>query len=109
MFRRFVFKLPVPVLDDGGDSDGALIGYAKNISAGGVFVKTTSPSSPGRVIKMRLDVPGSGISVRCTGEVVWNRQKDPYSPYDSGMGIKFLDLDEKLKAAIDNYVREHLR
>lgn len=105
--RRFSFKLPVPVIND--NAEGELIGYAKNISAGGVFIKTTTPSKPGETVKMKLTVPGSNISVHCVGKVVWHRFKDPYTPYDSGMGLIFIDLDEKLRAALDNYVREHLR
>ena len=106
MYRRYQFRLPVPVTEDRGDAEGQLLGFAKNISAGGLFISAKDPPAVGSVFKLKFKLPGGETTVACQGEVVWRRERDPYSAYDSGMGVRFVNLDYRFQAVIDSFVRE---
>jgi uncharacterized protein (TIGR02266 family) len=91
-------------LDSGGRS---FFGYAKNISRSGLFIATVSPREPGDRFAVEFTLPAPlDLLLNCTCEVVWKRSFSPTSPYEPGMGLKFLDLPEADAAAIDRWVQE---
>jgi uncharacterized protein (TIGR02266 family) len=93
-------------LDDGQKS---FFGYAKNISRSGFFIATVSPREPGERFQVELVLPAPlGRSMQCSCEVVWKRLYSKASPYEPGMGLRFLDLPEEMAAAIDRWVRAEL-
>jgi uncharacterized protein (TIGR02266 family) len=90
-------------LDDGQKS---FFGYAKNISRSGFFISSVNPREPGERFHVELALPAPlGHNVRCACEVVWKRLFSKGSPYEPGMGLRFLDLPEEQAEAIDRWVR----
>jgi Tfp pilus assembly protein PilZ len=90
-------------LDDGRK---VFFGYTKNISRNGMFVASVNPREIGSRCQMEILLPRPlNQTVRCTCEVVWQRQFSQKSRHEPGMGIKFLDMPEDAAEAIDAWVK----
>jgi len=63
--------------------------YSKNISAGGVFLLADSPLSPETNVELELLLPDLSTPIKVSGEVVWNRMKEP-----KGFAVKFKEISE---------------
>lgn len=84
-------------------------GYAKNISRGGMFITTSNPKEKGSRFQVEIPLPAPlNLIVRCTCEVVWQRQFRKKSEHEPGMGLKFIDLPEEFSAAIDSWVKSQI-
>lgn len=71
------------------DSDGKVLkGTVRNISIGGVFIETSRPLERGQSIHVSLDAKDVGRVIDVEGIVA------RYLP-DRGMGIEFLDKDNR--------------
>ncbi len=89
------------------DERKAFFGYTKNISRSGMFIATTNPINPGDQIELEFSLPAPlQGTVRCLCEVVWKRPLGSHLPFEPGIGLKFLDLDEDVSARIDDWIRE---
>lgn len=77
-------------------------GFSKNISLGGIFVSTHEPRPVGTEIAMRFYLPG-GTMIETLGEVQWVQELHP-SEGSSGMGIRFVNLGDAEKAAIERFI-----
>jgi uncharacterized protein (TIGR02266 family) len=81
--------------------------YMRNISSGGLFLKTDDAYPLGTIVFLRFTMPGDTQPVEVDGEVVWsNRGSRGYFP--KGMGIKFLKLNADDSEKIKIFVEEHL-
>ena len=68
--------------------------HIRNISEGGVFIKTSAAFSPGEHLELIFSLPNQNGPVRVTGHVVWN------SP--DGIGLEFAQpLSQELVEVID--------
>lgn len=84
-------------------------GRCVNLSMGGFFVETTKFLPNGEVYQAQIVFPSESGNRRLAviAEVIWATQGDPADPqaHPSGMGSKFLDVDDKdrpfLKEQID--------
>ena len=91
-------------LDDG---QKVFFGYAKNISATGMFIASVNPKQPGQRYQVEIPLPAPiNQTIQCACEVVWNRHYDRKSPYEPGMGLKFVGLSEEIAVEIDRWVHE---
>jgi uncharacterized protein (TIGR02266 family) len=106
--QRKSLRAPLIVLNIiSEDGSRSFFGYGRNISRGGLFIASINPRDPGTRFKLEIPLP-SPINriVRCQCEVVWNRRFDPKSPYDPGMGLRFIDMPEETAELIDSWVRQ---
>ncbi len=77
----------------------------RNVSRGGMFVKTTEPLDPGRRILVEIRLP-TGRPLEAIGRVAWVKralaanQRDS----DSGIGIEFLGGAAEQFEALDDYI-----
>lgn len=78
--------------------------FAVNISEDGLFVKTFYPKAVGDVITLRFLLPVQSAALEIRSQVVWVNLQGSKGP--TGMGVKFLDLDEAKKKAILQFVIE---
>lgn len=86
----------------------AFFGYAKNISRSGMFISTVTPREPGHQFPVEIPLPAPlNRRLTCTCEVVWRRLYDRVSPYEPGMGLRFLDLPEVDADAVEAWIRDH--
>jgi type IV pilus assembly protein PilZ len=87
-------------------SETFLFAYISDISAMGIFVRTPSPEPPGTRLNLRFSPPGNPL-LELEGEVIWiNPPRDAEEPgRQSGMGIKFVDLNPGQRDQILRLVR----
>ncbi len=90
----------------GNTGERVFFGYAKNISRGGMFIASVNPRKVGEEFTIEFTLPREKEVIRCRCVVVWSRSYHPKSPYEPGMGVKFIDLDDSIRDMIDEWVRE---
>ncbi len=74
--------------------------YTKNISKGGLFIKTKTPLPVGTLFLFKLFVPGLDAPLQLRGEVRWVRKASrAIKAPEAGMGLRLLyDNDDQLRA-----------
>lgn len=88
------------------DGQKTFFGYAKNISRGGLFISTVKPREPGDRFTIEITLPmPKKLTVRCLCEVIWKRHFERKSPFEPGMGLKFVDLPEETADQVDQWVK----
>jgi len=76
---------------------------ALNVSAGGLFVRTASPPTPGERFRMSF-TDMDGAEVVATVEVVWRREDA--GDHTPGMGVRIVSV-ESGHAAFERFVARH--
>ncbi|MFO8056186.1 MAG: TIGR02266 family protein [bacterium] len=80
--------------------------YTKNISKGGLFIKTRNPLKPQTVIEINLKLPEREDPLNLVGEVV--HVIDPETAdaqgWDPGIGVQFVDFEEGAHQELEEYV-----
>jgi len=115
--RRRAPRVLVDLQVDYASEDNYLFAYITDISATGIFVRTTTPEAPGTHLNLRFsDLPcdlASGAAsdgpphVEIEGEVIWVNPYRPGSPDNlhPGMGIRFVSLDGELRERLLALIR----
>lgn len=89
------------------DGDRCFFGYTKNISRSGMFVATLQTLPPESEVPVSLHLPPPiDRLLECRCAVVWNRSYVPNSPYEPGVGLRFVDLDTALESDIEDWVQQ---
>src|SRR4051794_22713624 len=82
--------------------------YSKDVSRGGIFIKSSQPMAVGTLLKFQFQLKDESQLIRGVGRVVWSRaEEDAGSDQPSGMGIKFIKMDPESKAMVDRIVETH--
>ena len=80
------------------------LSFSENIEEGGIFVATFEPRPIGTKVVVNFKLPGDH-RVAARGLVQWVREYNPLNLDTApGMGVKFTDLEEKDRAAIEKYL-----
>ncbi len=99
---RWRLARPLTILKvDGLGGRHTLLGFAENLSRGGMMIGSISPKEVGSRHQIEFALPApSDLVVRCSCRVAWAR---PYSAAgrEPGMGLEFLDLPESAAEGID--------
>jgi type IV pilus assembly protein PilZ len=107
--RRAHERIRVLIEVDYRADDTFLFAYITDISAMGIFVRTTQPEPPGTRLALRFTPPGDEDPLECEGEVIWiNPLRDYYEDDDGrnpGMGIQFAELSLEQRERILALVR----
>lgn len=82
------------------------LGRAENISTGGLFLSSKRSPHVGERFPMEFILPDRKTKVGCTGEVVWTRQYTSEGAGSEGVGVRFVDLDDKKMKAIEQWIRK---
>jgi molecular chaperone DnaK len=86
-----------------GSVDEFVEKFASNLSRGGVFIRTREPRPIGTVLAFELRLHGGEPVVKGKGVVRWIQPEDPAArpPTAPGMGVQFLELDERSRALVE--------
>src|SRR5437762_13556026 len=89
--RRSSPRVLVDLEVDYASEDNYLFAYITDISATGIFVRTTTPEGPGTHLNLRFKPDGEPHSIEVEGEVIWVNPYRPGAPDNlhPGMGIRF--------------------
>jgi uncharacterized protein (TIGR02266 family) len=107
--RRAEPRVLVDLEVDYRSEENFLFAYITDISATGIFIRTTTPEPPGTHLNLRFSPQGDvePEPFELEGEVIW---VNPYRPGERdslhpGMGVRFLGLDPPTKARLYDLVR----
>jgi type IV pilus assembly protein PilZ len=87
--------------------------YAKNISKGGTFIRTSKPLDVGTEFLFVLSIPGQPDQLSLKGEVMWTvDDASATEEHPAGMGIRFRftgdDEREKLEQFVEKLMHDKL-
>ncbi len=81
--------------------------YAKNISKGGTFIRTSKPLDIGTEFVFVLSIPGQAAQLELRGEVKWTVDEEHANEEQpSGMGIRFRFEDQAERARLEDFVEK---
>ena len=121
--RRRSPRVLVDLEVDCASEDNYLFAYITDISATGIFVRTTSPEQAGTHLNLRMlvdeapllerrsredqDDRRERVALELEGEVIWVNPYRPGTPDNlhPGMGIRFLGLDSDLRDRLLELIR----
>lgn len=104
--RRHSPRVLVDFEVDFVSEENYLFAYITDISVTGIFIRTTSPESPGTQLNLRFSPDDSG-PIEIEGEVIWVNPFRPGTPDNlhPGMGVRFAGLDDELRNRLLGLVR----
>lgn len=88
-----------------GTGPESFLGNTVNISMSGILIETSHTLSIGETVSCSFFAPGNSTPITAAGEVV--RKADGRQPEMNYYGIRFIDIKEEDKLAIDNYIKRH--
>lgn len=83
--------------------DNFIIEYTKNVSSGGMFLKTKQRHEIGSRASLLLHVPGLDDPVTIIGEIVHTHFFN-VEDENSGVGIKFIEIDDKSRQKLIDFI-----
>src|SRR4051812_25336857 len=80
--------------------------HSHDVSRGGMFIKTPSPFPAGTLLKFEVKIAADQKVMQGVGRVMWKREATDGSSdtRPSGMGVKFIKIDEQSRKVIDQLV-----
>lgn len=79
--------------------------YAKNISKGGTFIRTSKPLDVGTEFVFVLSIPEQTNQLELRGEVIWTVLGDQATDnHPAGMGIRFRFEDDDERQTLERFV-----
>ena len=103
--RRKHPRFPVRIRIEYRAADQFFTDYIQNLSLGGIFVETAEPLPVNTVLKVQFSLPSMRKPIVADGIVVHasqvGRKRDLAA---GGMGIRFSDLDQRSKQAVETYL-----
>jgi len=105
--RRIAPRVLVDFEVDYASEDNYLFAYITDISETGIFIRTTTPEPAGTHLNLRFRLDDASPQIQVEGEVIW---VNPYRPGNMnnlhpGMGLRFIELEDGLKAQLLELVR----
>jgi type IV pilus assembly protein PilZ len=100
-------RLPVEVKVDYRTVGSFITDYTKNISRGGLFIRTSLPLDVGERIRLRITLPEGDAPFALDGIVKWVSTLRDREKHPPGMGIEFVDFDESVRRQLDTLVRSY--
>jgi type IV pilus assembly protein PilZ len=81
--------------------------YAKNISKGGTFIRTSKPLDVGTEFVFVLSIPGQVEQLQLHGEVMWTvAESQATEQRAAGMGIRFRFEDDSERKDLEDFVEK---
>ncbi|MCP4602280.1 MAG: response regulator [Proteobacteria bacterium] len=87
--------------------DQLVLAYTKNISNGGMFIKTERLLPVNAVVRLVFSLPGDGGDVSCIARVVRTIAPDEERPHRKhGLAVEFLEVSSKSIQRIEEYISQ---
>ena len=83
--------------------------YAPNLSHGGIFLQSQKPYPKGTRLRFKIQLKDGTVALQGSGVVVWSRSPSTSKekPRMSGMGVKFIHLDESSREIIQQFIEKN--
>jgi len=96
--RRIAMRMVLHAQVNVKSESNFFMGFAENISEGGVFVSTFSPPAVGDEVELAVGVEGSD-AIPVKGIVRWHRTDEQGN--SSGCGVQFVDLTDDARRTLE--------
>jgi type IV pilus assembly protein PilZ len=107
--RRSAPRHPITLRIDYKRLNTFFADYAKNISKGGTFIRTSTPLEAGTVFVFLLSLPEQPNPLELRGEVMWTVTDEQASAdRPAGMGIRIRFADELERVRLEQHVEKLL-
>lgn len=83
-------------------------GLAGNISGAGLFLRGINIVPAGTKIDLDIVIPETKKSISVKGMVMWIADKQLQPELYPGMGVQFLDIDQKTQEELINFIDKHI-
>lgn len=83
-----------------------LSAYARNISGGGMYIRSQQSLPLNQAVRVRFTLPGVAHKFEIRGIVVWSNPAPSRSSFPSGMAVKFTEIDPKSQKIISDFVNK---
>jgi uncharacterized protein (TIGR02266 family) len=100
-FQRATLKASVSLTSE----SNFYTGFMNDISEGGLFVATHNVIPRGSRMEIEFSLPDDDEPIHVLGEVRWVVEYNPLSDGHPGMGLQFVDLKEKDRVRIEQFVK----
>jgi type IV pilus assembly protein PilZ len=81
--------------------------WVVNISRGGMFIHTKNPLKIGAKVRLVFSLPGMPFLFDVNAEVKWSQTGPTDRQALPGMGVEFVQVDERVQKRIEAYVKQH--
>lgn len=98
---RFAVELDLSI----GNAQNFYAGVVENVSVGGVFIATHLCRPVGELVEITIHLTDGDEPVRGIGEVRWVRALSEPDDLPPGMGIRFVELNEGARDAIERFLQ----
>lgn len=79
--------------------------YTRNISAGGMFIRTIYPLPEGTELNIKFAIPEIKADFSILAKVVWAAKPESGSNQEeSGMGINFINMSKEKSKILQDYI-----
>lgn len=105
--RKAGERLPAEVKVDYRTVGSFITDYTKNISRGGLFIRTSLPLDVGERVRLRITLPDGDAPFALDGVVKWVstiRDREKHAP---GMGIEFVNFGDDVREQLERLVSSH--
>lgn len=104
--RRNYPRIPVELEVNYRAAETFLFAYITDISAMGIFIRTSNPEPPGTCLTLHFTPPGNE-TFELEGEVVWINPAVPGAQEgrNPGMGIQFINISQHMRERMIALVR----
>lgn len=102
--RRDVLRAPLDLWVEEERGDELYFRRTGNVSVGGLYFEQTIPHNLGTRVKVRFALPGDPRVIEAVGEVVNTPQKKD----GLGMGLRFVEIDERDQLRLERFVRDQV-
>lgn len=85
-------------------------GRVLNLSVGGLYLQSQTPEAPRKLLELKLVLSDGKEPIECTGRVVFQHIAQPSTEdlYPSGMGVRFLGINDVDRCRIGEFVHPRL-
>lgn len=83
---------------------------AKDISLGGMFLRTASPLPEGTELNLCFNIPEVTMEFCVSAEIIWAvSSSEAENEEDCGMGLKFINMSKDRSRLLGNYINQKLK
>ncbi|HOX44738.1 MAG TPA: TIGR02266 family protein [Myxococcota bacterium] len=79
--------------------------YALNLSKGGMFIHSEHPLPVGATVRLVFLLPGLPFMFDLSGRVRWVQAEALDAEHPCGMGIEFIQVDERVRKRLETHVQ----
>lgn len=103
--KRAYIRVPIDMWVEESREGELYYQRTANISEGGLFFEKTVPHPKGTIVNLKFTLPGQSEPIEVKGEIV----NLPNDSEGLGMGVKFINLTEKQREMIVDYINRQLK